>query len=182
MVRGWSAPQLTAIHLKWSGPYTYEEIRKMRADEDRGVYQIYGWHPIYGRDALLYIGMTGAGEENFAARFAGRKDIMTSPWSDNQKLYSAYVGRIHRKSYASVPSRDKWVRLIEIAEALLIRAHCPSWNNRFEMTEEVIKDYHVFNWSQFKHLLPEVSGNRWSNTCFFSGIREEPPGGSKGRE
>jgi len=45
------------IHIQWEGPYSYQEIKDLKNENnDYGIYQIYGGHPIYGSGALLYIG------------------------------------------------------------------------------------------------------------------------------
>lgn len=58
------------IHMVWEGPYSYEEITNTLRDEycDFGVYQIYGAHPIYGSDVLLYIGK--ADQQTFGVRLS----------------------------------------------------------------------------------------------------------------
>ena len=46
---------MTDIHIDWSGPYTYGQAVQLRnGQDDYGVYQIYGTHPIYGADVMLY--------------------------------------------------------------------------------------------------------------------------------
>ncbi|WP_078183723.1 hypothetical protein [Bacillus wiedmannii] len=45
------------IQILWDGPYNITDLVKLKNEEtDYGIYQIYGNHPIYGNDVLLYIG------------------------------------------------------------------------------------------------------------------------------
>ena len=44
------------IHLEWEGPTPLEAVSGLREASDYGVYQIYGAHPVYGSNCLLYIG------------------------------------------------------------------------------------------------------------------------------
>lgn len=45
------------IQILWDGPYSITDLVKLKNEEiDYGIYQIYGNHPVYGNDVLLYIG------------------------------------------------------------------------------------------------------------------------------
>lgn len=45
------------IHIEWDGPFKLDQLSELNnTDIDFGIYQIYGSHPIYGADVLLYIG------------------------------------------------------------------------------------------------------------------------------
>jgi len=48
---------MMTINVKWSGPHSVSDVLEF-ADEsrDRGLYQIYGPHPVYGLNVLLYVG------------------------------------------------------------------------------------------------------------------------------
>ena len=84
-------------------------------EEDYGVYQIYGYHRVFGANSLLYIGQTI--DQTFGQRFTGH----------NRKLLrrleevSIHVGRI-------VSDYDVYERkqLIEDTEALTINQHITS--------------------------------------------------------
>ena len=135
----------------------------MNETADFGVYQIYGCHPVYGSDALAYIGM--AGEQTFGMRFEGRERISRNVWSDNWSHHRICVGRIHKTVDESHPSDLQWGELIRVAERLLIAGHAPAWNG--QGVGELKPDewdrfgkFHVFNWGQYARLLPEVSGAR----------------------
>ncbi len=45
---------INAINIKWEGPKNLEEAQKKEnSKKDYGVYQIYGFHPVYGSNVLL---------------------------------------------------------------------------------------------------------------------------------
>jgi hypothetical protein len=45
------------INIRWDGPYSLAEVQKLTGPTDRGLYQVYTHHPVYGQD-LVYIGRT----------------------------------------------------------------------------------------------------------------------------
>src|ERR1035441_2585568 len=47
------------IHIEWEGPHSLNQLDSLKdVRKDRGLYQIYGHHPVYGSNVLLYIGQT----------------------------------------------------------------------------------------------------------------------------
>jgi len=58
------------INIWWGEPILLKDLESGKVgnntDEDYGIYQIYGTHPIYGNDTLLYIGK--ASQQTFARR------------------------------------------------------------------------------------------------------------------
>ena len=145
------------IHIWWEGPYSLDEVREMKnAARDYGVYQVYGTHALYGSGVLLYIGK--AQEQTFAVR------ISQETWTENRDARNVqiYVGRLYRSSHEERPDLGGWSRQINDAEKLLIYAHGPVFNtcNKNTVPESVV-DLHVFNWGQYRMLLPEVSGFRY---------------------
>ncbi len=52
----------------WEGPHPYEHIQQGGiAASHHVLYQFFGWHPVYGPDALLYVGTTMDGENRLFA-------------------------------------------------------------------------------------------------------------------
>ena len=73
---------MTVIHVQWDGPFSLEQVSELNnEDHDYGVYQVYGSHPIYGSDVLLYIGK--ASQQTFATR------LRQEPWLYNQDARAA---------------------------------------------------------------------------------------------
>lgn len=49
--------QLKVINIAWEKiPFNFDTIGSFNGKHDYGVYQIYGHHPAYVNDTLLYIG------------------------------------------------------------------------------------------------------------------------------
>ncbi|MDE0279633.1 MAG: hypothetical protein OXN16_00925 [Gammaproteobacteria bacterium] len=150
------------IDLYWEGPHSFEEALEMTEDRDKGFYQIYILHPVYGNDTLVYIGRTNKA-------FGHRLDDPAHKWmgdhrENNSGRIRIHTGRIvrHEENPISAPNA-----LMEYAESLLIFAHGPSWNgdhvkNRPRVPKDVDPDVRVLNWGQYGLLLPEVSNARWS--------------------
>jgi hypothetical protein len=110
------------IHIEWNGPFTFSEIKRFTGEIDYGVYQIYGGHPLYGSNALVYIGK--ARDQCFGVRIPQEKY-----WQDNRDAnrLNVYLGRL---AGAHTPTDDVWGRQIDLAERLLIFAHSPANNTR----------------------------------------------------
>jgi hypothetical protein len=144
------------IHIDWSGPHTLSEIASFNGPTDYGIYQVYGAHPVYGTDALLYIGMTEEG--NFAARFSNHDWCHGN--QDAGRL-QVYIGRLFGDA---TPDNATWCRCIKLAERLLIYTHMPAENKLKELGKLEPELWHVqvLNWRRYRSLLPEVSGARWS--------------------
>lgn len=120
---------------------------------DYGLYQISGDHPIYGSNALLYLGK--ASEQCFGTRL---KQHNLVDWSHGP--ISVYLGRVSGKS---TPNDERWSFEIDTAERMLIFSHGSAWNTSSISDPGInnIANWYVMNWGQRKHLLPEVSGRRW---------------------
>ena len=142
------------VNIYWEGPITLENIESKdkgnNSDEDYGIYQIYGTHPIYGSNVLLYIGK--ASQQTFATRLN-----QETHWWFNQdaKNVQVYLGRL----IGNTPSEDKWTDMISKAEQLLIYTHRPAHNssNINSVQDIKVSNTHILNWGEFKNLLPEVS-------------------------
>lgn len=151
------------IHLDWDGPYTYEDALKLTDPTDKGLYQIYGAHPVYGAEVLLYIGKT---TRLFGHRLSEEGWRSTNPDAANLKIY---VGRLSGTN--GTPSAESWLEEITIAETFLIYAHWPAGNSsglNVNMGKD-FHDIHILNWGQHRSLLPEVSGARYSDRFCIPG-------------
>jgi len=75
------------------------------------------------------------------------------------------LGRLYGEQ---TPSDKQWENQIDLAEVLLINAHKPAQNasNIGELSHLMDKDLrnvHVLNWGDFGSLLPEITGDRWTD-------------------
>lgn len=145
------------IHIDWSGPYILDELSELDDETtDYGLYQIYGNHPIYGKEVLLYIGK--ADKQTFGKRISQER------WGyvDNYERIQIYIGRLAGNS---TPTSRIWSKEIDLAEKLLIYSHKPAYNsmsiNRIADIE--LNSLHILNWGMFNSLMPEVSGARWTS-------------------
>jgi len=142
------------IHIEWEGPFLYEEVSRLDKEHDYGIYQIYGCHPIYGSDVLLYIGK--AQNQTFAKRLSQEG---WGQWNRDASRVEAYVGRL---SGSETP--EDWDNQINLVEKLLIYAHGPAANtSNLNSIPDESANLHVLNWGQFRDLMAEVSGARWSS-------------------
>jgi hypothetical protein len=146
------------IHVEWEGPLSYAQVLRLRnEDEDYGVYQVYGSHPVYGSDVLLYIGK--ADKQTLGKRLS--QETWPEYNKDSERV-AVYVGRLH--TFNEIPNESKWCQQIALVERLLILAHRPAANSsglNVSIGEE-LSHVHVLNWGKYRDLLPEVSGARYS--------------------
>lgn len=147
------------IHVDWTGPHNYEEALRLRdTDVDYGLYQIYGAHPVYGTDVLIYIGK--------AVQQTIGKRLSQESWNYHNQDCSrlrVYVGRLG--GYEGTPTDDEWTDQLTKVERLLIYSHWPAGNSsglNMQFGEDLY-DTHILNWGTYCSLLPEVSGMRYSN-------------------
>lgn len=146
------------IHLEWDGPYSYLELAELNNPvSDYGLYQVYGAHPIYGSDVLLYIGK--AQQQTFKTRLYQEAWVEYNIDRNRVQFYIARVSGEH------TPNAEDWNTQISIAEKMLIYANGPAANTSNKNTVPLgeIEQWHVLNWGAFRDILPEVSGARYSN-------------------
>jgi len=152
---------MAPISIQWEGPFTLKEASQLtNEDTDYGIYQIYGRHPIYGREALLYIGK--ANQQTFAIRLKQHEEYWIDEYCEGS--VKVYVGRL---AGDKTPSDNCWNKEIDRAEQLLINVHKPAHNSQSIKPFDYKKDksffdVHILNWGEYGALLPEVSGDRWT--------------------
>lgn len=162
------------IRIEWDGPFNLKDIGYDENNEnysvtkkttlnnkniDFGIYQVYGCHPIYGNDVLLYIGK--AEKQTFARR------LSQEGWEYNtdSKNIKFYIGRLFGKT--QVPD-EEWDKMISVAERMLIFAHEPARNSsnilNISKDKTLLKEFEdvrVFNYDNYRSLMPEISGELW---------------------
>lgn len=145
------------INIEWEGPFQIKDIKKFNTDADHGFYQVYGSHPVYGSNILLYIGR--ASIQTFGT------SIFQEGWGYHNNEYGlqVHLGRL----LADEPmNKRQWLKRIEEVFRLLVYAHSPAFNathinNVHE--DEALQNYHLLNWKSHRDLLPEISGSRWAS-------------------
>ena len=92
---------------------------------DRGVYQIYGPHDVYGKDSytLLYIGK--ASDQSFNTRIRQHKWLFDEDNMNGTGDLRIYLGRLGGKTDVS---KQEWAASIDTAERLLIYYASPLYN------------------------------------------------------
>lgn len=143
--------QIFRIELVWEGPFTMNEaFEKEDSKTDYGLYQIYGTHPIYGGDSLLYIGKS---DQNV---FRYRMESHSREWiSKEASPVSIYFGYLVGENEIP-PSEEIWSRYIEYVEKLLIYCTQPSYNVREKYLKPIFeKEFIVLNFGR-RHQLPSV--------------------------
>jgi hypothetical protein len=144
------------IQIQWEGPFNLIDLPSLTNGEfDYGIYQIYGKHPVYGKDVLLYIGK--ADYQTLGKRISQENWLNTNDASNNK----IYVGRLHG---TITPPEELWSKEIDLAERFLIYVHKPAYNARSisSLPDFEIQDIHILNWGSHRDLLPEISGLRYS--------------------
>ena len=67
---------MTLICIEWEGPISVKNaVKRLNRDRDIGLYQLYGRHPIFGRDSFLYIGKTTSSFANRIADYVKYQDM-----------------------------------------------------------------------------------------------------------
>ena len=136
--------------LVWKGPLSSDVVSKCTS---RGVYQYYGDHHVYGSDVLLYIGQT----DELADRIQGHG--FDELCDRNIKIY---FGRVHRVR------KD----MLKRVEKLLICASAPARNSYHviepldEAQDKSLLNLLILNWGNYRSLLPEISGYRFTNHLY----------------
>lgn len=148
--------QTRLIQLHWEGPFRHDELPSLTNTEiDYGIYQIYGRHPVYGSDILLYIGK--ADFQTLGQR------ILQEGWYDtnDSNNLKIYIGRLHGPIN---PDIETWSKEIDLAERLLIYVHKPAYNSKGLVSiSKELENVHILNWADYRSLLPEISGLRWTS-------------------
>jgi hypothetical protein len=145
------------IYVEWDGPYSFDELEELYDEScDFGLYQIYGDHPMYGEETLLYLGRTV--DRTFGAKLVEEQPYWEAE-GDFQPL-AIYVGRLAGEM---TPGGDVWGQEIDLAARLLIFAHAPVFNGRElgAAPDNDLQKVHVINWGAHMDLAPEISGARW---------------------
>ena len=153
---------LKTIHIQWEGPLSAEEVSNLSDEnKDFGIYQIYGNHPVYGTGTLLYIGK--ACKQTFAQR------IVQQDWEYWEYCHDGSIQvRVGRLAGDETPSASEWYQQIDLGEKILINAHKPAHNSAMigplsPTNDKALTNIRVLNWGDYGDLLPEVSGDRWTD-------------------
>jgi len=147
------------IDVYWEGPYEWG-VHNKHIKKSHVLYALYGTHPLYGRDMLLYIGRT---ERDVGIRLSEH-----GYWADYEcdriNIRVASMGEI--ESWKDWEEGERYERAtnsdVERVETLLIYAHQPAYNTRNKESLEIARNIRIFNTGHFGSLLPELSYRYYS--------------------
>lgn len=122
--------EFTIIDIDWEGPfpvvydrdndrYNFSDSVAVDLLSSAGVYQIYGRHPVYGKDVLLYIGETKPGE---TARGFGKR--LAEHFHERGRFFG------HTNLSLHLGPLDLPHDVIQKVESILIFSHAPALNRR----------------------------------------------------
>ncbi len=112
---------LNLIEIEWRGPFTQAEMAELIEPHDRGVLAIYGSHPVFGDDALLYI------DEAREGAFAERLSRIEHWLRFLPSKPTFFIGRLGGTDPVDVAT---WHGAIDVAHRMLVFFHAPPWNSR----------------------------------------------------
>ncbi|MFA7084285.1 MAG: hypothetical protein WC141_07110 [Arcobacteraceae bacterium] len=152
------------IKILWEGPFDILDITNGKINNRRyevkntsiGLYQIYGSHPLYGNEILVYIGRT-KDRKGFKSRLNNRWEIEYGNDSENIKVY---LGTIFSDSKFLTKEIEE--KLIEKAEILLINTMKPAYNSsNIKSVSKLLKNdnYMIYNIGNYRNLYPILDTN-----------------------
>ncbi|HKW52746.1 MAG TPA: hypothetical protein VJO12_03580 [Stellaceae bacterium] len=151
------------VIVEWKGPYSSKEVHTLtNGKTDRGLYQVYAHHPVYGAGQLVYIGITT--RDSFAKRIRDR--FVVGSENDAQNVQH-YIGRV---KYEHDETEERWERDVQFAEKLLIHAHGVAYNSTHieavnegkDKEDKEVQKIRVLNFGAVRALHREVSGLVWT--------------------
>lgn len=142
----------------WKGPFKPESLSNLTDQEIEKLclYSVYGSHPLYGDNVLLYIGITERGANT---RLKEHDYWMDLELYTDSRIYLASIGEfVGWDKSEEIEIFDKPDRvIIEQIESLLIYAHQPCHNSRNTKTAASTHGIRIFNTGRSGRLFPEVS-------------------------
>lgn len=146
------------INIYWEGPFSKNEIIEGKIDNNKfevksndiGLYQIYGSHPLYGSNNLVYIGRT-IDKNGFKSRLKNRWVIENGNDENNVQIYLGTIFSDSRK-YNDEEKNNCIVK----AEVLMINALKPAFNssNIQSARKNSDNDYIIYNYGSYRSLYP----------------------------
>lgn len=146
------------FEVHWQGPYKPNKLKKLSKEERKKLclYSVYGSHPVYGNNVLLYIGMT--------IRTVNQRLDEHSYWMDQERfgesdIYLASIGKFigWKESYDTEIFDRPSTKIIERVEKLLIFSHQPYGNTANKKQADLSAGLRIFNTGCYGSLQPEVS-------------------------
>ncbi len=166
------------IEILWRGPFNITDLKKDTYNNtdykenlfnksdfpDYGLYQIYGTHPVFGPNSLLYIGKTDS--------FTGRLNAHNLNWVkyeyDDVKVYLGAIGVPNCETV----TWSEYDRIQSIAEKLLVFMCQPPYNGYLKASFDPPKiENHslaIYNFGK-KALLPTELSTYYHSSKIWEG-------------
>lgn len=155
--------RLKVIDIVWDGPFkilhdekTWDYVIPPLPGEigaKSGFYCIFGRHPVYGPDVLLYIGETkpnAKGTRSFSSRI-------------REHLKGRFYEHTNLSVFLGTPQTVLTPEKIKAAESILIAAHKPALNRRhIDGSTKESRGCVLRNYGFISSLFPECSGDYWA--------------------
>ncbi|MBY8170058.1 hypothetical protein KW503_02880 [Vibrio fluvialis] len=156
------------VDIYWEGPfeveydretmlYTFNESIPVELKNANGFYQIYGDHPVYGKDVLLYIGETKPsqnGTRDFSVRM--KEHVSGRFWYHHGLKIRLGIGYIDDNELKDRES-------ILAVESLLIASNMPALNREhIDHSNAQSVDFIVRNWNFKGSISAECTGKYWA--------------------
>lgn len=157
------------VQIFWEGPFKTDDIINGNIDKqghdvkakDKGLYQIYGSHPLYGDNVLVYIGRT-KNKSGFKTRL---KDRWVTQFGSDSNNVQIYLGTIFSDSKGL--NNQEIDIMIDKAEILLINALKPAYNssNIQSVKNDLLKQrFIIHNEGNYKKLHPILDSKYFWHT------------------
>jgi hypothetical protein len=139
------------VILEWKKFDKLEDVLKEKDEEAYGVYQITGYHAVFGDASLLYIGR--AVDQSFAERFRQHEN-----WLRKESGIKIYLGRVDSIDDNDGYAEEEWKRITKDVEILLIYYHSPPYNSTFiSESPKPTSKLRIINIGDYGDLYPEIS-------------------------
>ncbi len=161
--------KMEVFHIQWT-KYIWNDFNTDNVNDKHhyGLYQMYGNHPIYGNDCLLYIGK--AQLQTFGTRLSQHWDFDINHFTNITRIH---LGMFYKWDDAS---NSSWADSIDKIERIFINAHCPAFNaNNIKnlLDQDTIGNMLILNWGDYGSLLPSLSSIRYSNKYWDDNIYKD---------
>jgi len=151
----------------WQGPWKVDTASwkpPPELNDNHVLYQVYGRHPVYGSNRLLYLGKTTRGPQRLIEHMSWIDDEVDECfiraasiglWGEPEKWdWGEWYGDDQEDgTYPRLEDDD-----LLLIESLLILANQPVYNSSSKNHVSGAKHIRVFNTGRRGDLLPEVSG------------------------
>lgn len=151
-------PDESIYEVHWLGLFKPSKIRKLKPKklQKHCLYSIYGSHPLYGDNVLLYVGMTERGVDK---RLSEHDYHMDQERFGNSRVFLASIGPFNSwKESGEIAIFEKPEReLIQKIESLLRYAHQPCFNTSNRKSAKNSSGIRIFNTGCYGDMHPEAS-------------------------